>query len=252
MYCDTDQSNDNPPLQDAAEGQSRPQEIARKCVDQARLQSRENVITKRRFGAELEQEHKLSLNEILNSLKSSKFSDKSLLIRLKSVLANGRENPEEFFLSGCGEQNLHNLVNIMSTNGHEYQLLAIEILANLSPLSEKNGLKVARSAGPYLITLLSSSSSNLKEASSIAIANLALSGFKVVKVLLHQNIIQRLYYNLPEYSSIDQHVDINTAIHSKKEEIYNSKVISATLYALYHIIHTMDRPRFGTVEKGDR
>jgi hypothetical protein len=48
--------------------------------------------------------------------------------RLKIKLADGNENPEEIFMSGSGDQYLHNLVNIMSTSGHEYQLLAVEIL----------------------------------------------------------------------------------------------------------------------------
>ena len=172
-------------------------------------------------------------------------------MRLKSTLAAGKECPEEFFLSGCGDQHLYNLVNIMSTNGHEYQLLAVEILANLSPLSEKNGLKVARSAGPYFITLLSSSSTSLKEASSVALGNLALAGFKVVKVLLHQDVIDRLNFNLSDPSSSHERVGSKPTTLGDLDVTY-SKVTSAALYALYHIIHTVDHPRSGNVENSRR
>ena len=254
-FDNNDESKDVDEVQDNLEASSRPQEIARKYVDEARQQGRTNMISKRRFGSDFiqhaEQQEKLSLNEILTCLQSSKFLDKKFLVRLKSALATGKECPEEFFLSGCGDQHLYNLVNIMSTNGHEYQLLAVEILANLSPLSEKNGLKVARSAGPYLITLLSSSSTSLKEASSVALGNLALSGFKVVKVLLHQDVIDRLNFNLPDPLCLDERVAPKPTALAELDATY-SKVTSASLYALYHIIHTVDHPRGGNVEDGHR
>ena len=49
------------------------------------------------------------------------------------------------------------------------------VVANLTPLSEKFGQVLARSAGPYLVTLLSGSGSlSLKEASAIALGNISL------------------------------------------------------------------------------
>ena len=218
---------------------SRPSEKAKKSVEKARQSNKANMIGNRRFGEDYNQQMKDSdsFEEILTCLQSSKFLDKSLLIKLKCLLGSGVENPEEFFLSGCGDQNLYNLVNIMSSNGHESQLLAVEVLANLSPLGEKNGLKVSRAAGPYLISLLSSSSNSLKEASSVALGNLALSGFKVVKVLLHQDVLDRLSINLPD-SSDDYQIKI--ASQSESDKTIFSKVTSATLYALYHIIHSLD------------
>ena len=225
---------------DASESHSRPLEIARKYVDNARQQRRNSILSKRRFSSDFEQQTKHeSLNDVLSGLQASKFYDLNLLKRLKSVLASGQENPEEFFLSGCGDQHLFNLVNIMSTNGHANQLMAVEIMANLSPLSEKNGLKFARSAGPYLITLLSSSSPNIQEASSVALGNLALAGFKVVKVLLHQDVLKRLTFNIPECT-----LQILDESDTKGEKSWcgeANKTVSATLYAIYHIIHTVDR-----------
>ena len=245
-FSDNEQSCDTLDLHNTTVVPSRPSEIARKNVNEARQQGRANMITNRRFGPEFTQQsedNNESLTEILENLKPSKFSDKLLLIKLKSKLGSGHESPEEFFASGCGDQNLHNLINIMSTSGHEYQLLAIEIIANLSPLSERSGLKLARAAGPYLITLLSSHSSCLKEASSKALGNLALAGFKVVKVLLHQDIIDRLCHNLPEPISNDENVGARQTSYALRENLQSPNVTSATLYALYHIIHTLDSPR---------
>ena len=49
------------------------------------------------------------------------------------------------------------------------------VIANLTPLSEKFGQVLARSAGPYLVTLLAGSGSlALKEASAIAVGNISL------------------------------------------------------------------------------
>ena len=241
-------SSDDAKLNDTMEPMGKEQlttrlsEISRKSVDESRQQGRNTTITKRRFGKDLlkqtDEENNESLNEIFISLNLTKFSDKSLMKRLKIKLADGNENPEEIFMSGSGDQYLHNLVNIMSTSGHEYQLLAVEILANLSPLSEKSGLKFARAAGPYLITLLSSPSNTLKEASSVALGNLALSGYKVVKVLSHQDVINRLCFNLSDTPS--DMLNKNTAKNLSAEDSSCSKVESATLYALYHIIHSLD------------
>ena len=224
---------------------TRPSEKAKKSVEQARQSNKANMIGNRRFGQDfdIQMKDKESLEEILTCLQSSKFLDKSSLIKLKCALSSGVENPEEFFLSGIGDQNLHNLVNIMSSNGHESQLLAVEVLANLCPLTEKSGLKLARAGGPYLITLLSSSSNSLKEASSIALGNLALSGFKVVKVLLNQDVLDRLSNNLPDSINDSQ---INQSFKDDSERQNFSKVTSATLYALYHIIHTIDCAQFSS------
>ena len=245
-FSDIEASSDILEENNAPDAASRASEIARKNVGEARQQGRSSIISKRRFGSDIvqnKQSENDSLSEILDNLKSSKFLDKFLLTRLKAKLSSGHENPEEFFLPGCGDQNLHNLVNIISTSGHEFQLLSVEIVANLSPLNEKSGLKLARAAGPYLITLLSSSSNSLKEASSVALGNLALAGFKVVKVLLHQDVIDRLCINLPEFPLTSENTEMRPSKSTRTEDSTFSKVTSATLYALYHIIQSMDCPK---------
>ena len=72
------------------------------------------------------------------------------------------------------------------------------VVANLSPLSEKSGLKLARAAGPYLVTLLSSGSHDIRSASAVALGNLALAGYKVVKVLVNQDVVERLTQSVEE------------------------------------------------------
>lgn len=53
--------------------------------------------------------------------------------------------------------------------------VSAHVIANLTPISEKYGQVLARSAGPYLVTLLAGSGSlALKEASAIALGNISL------------------------------------------------------------------------------
>lgn len=68
---------------------------------------------------------------------------------------------------------------------------------------------MARAVGPYLVTLLSSSSNALAEASGISIGNLALSGYRVAKVLVNQGCVKSLCQDLT----------------------------SSSLYGLYHVLH---------------
>ena len=103
---------------------------------------------------------------------------------------------------------------------HLFQLLSAHVIANLTPLGEKHGQILARSAGPYLVTLLTGSGSvALKEACAVAIGNISLSGFKVVKVLLNQEAVESLASMLT----------------IQVEEV----VLAASLYALYHIFHSL-------------
>ena len=98
-------SNDDAKLNDTMEPMGKEQlttrlsEISRKSVDESRQQGRTTTITKRRFGKDLlkqtDEENNESLNEIFISLNLTKFSDKSLMKRLKIKLADGNENPEE-------------------------------------------------------------------------------------------------------------------------------------------------------------
>ena len=128
-------------------------------------------------------------------------------------------DPNEFFVSSEISFHLQSLGNVIGDGQDSVQILAVHCTANLGPLTEKNGLQLARSVGPYLVTLLSSSSKNLLESSAIALGNLALSGFRVAKVLVNQECLSSLL----------------KAIQTSDSE----QVSSASYYALYQILHAL-------------
>jgi len=186
----------------------------RKRTQEARNEVKEKTMARRRFvegGGSLDQET-FSLEVVLSNCKSTKFSDVTWLERLKSLLAGGEVNPDDFFKGNDGSLQLHSLANVIS-GGHgessTSQILAVHCAANLGPLTEKYGLQMARSIGPYLVSLLSSGEKSLVEASAVSLGNLALSGYRVAKVLVNQGSIKSLCQNLT----------------------------SASLYGLYHILH---------------
>lgn len=156
-------------------------------------------------------------------MKTTKYGDRKSLEFLKTSLANESITAEEVFRSPDGTNHIHGLVNVLTGRHRQdaaLQLLAAHVIANLTPLGEKYGQVLARSAGPYLVTLLSGSGSlALREASAIALGNISLAGFKVVKILLNQEAVESLA------DSLD----------SRNDE----KILSAALYALYHIFHSL-------------
>jgi len=192
-------------------------EIMRKRTQESRNEFKDKTMARRRFAGDeesqsLEQET-YSLETILTNCKNSKFSDVIWLKRLKSLLASGEVNPDEFFKGTDGSLQQQGLANVISGgHGNESatsQILAVHCAANLGPLTEKYGLQMARSIGPYLVTLLSSSSTALVEASAVSLGNLALSGYRVSKVLVNQGCIKSLCQRLT----------------------------GASMYGLYHILH---------------
>ena len=203
-------------------------EAMRKESWRARDEGRETALAHRRFDASDADKfavQSLPLGAVLQRLRACQFRDRSLLARLKQVFATGEESPDDFFAaqSSSDVNNLASLVSLLSSAERDgddsaaLQLLAVQIVANLAPLQEKNGLQMARSAGPYLVTLLSSGSTRLQEASAVALGNLALSGAKIVKVLVNQEVVESL---LVTVASADD------------------TIRSASYYALYHILHT--------------
>ena len=70
------------------------------------------------------------------------------------------------------------------------------------------------------MTLLSSSSKGLVESSAIALGNLALSGFRVAKVLVNQESINSLL----------------KAIETNND---SEAILSAAFYSLYQILHAL-------------
>ena len=196
-------------------------EAMRKRTEEGREGAKEQALERRRFGSEPKQDEqvrKLGLSELVLKLKSQKFSEKSTLSALKKCLGSDPGTaPDEFFSPDLGA--LHGLVGVL-TRGQDaqLQLLGAQCIANLAPISEKNGIHLSRAAGPYLITLLSSGSGLLQEAAGVAIGNLSLAGSKVAKVLLNQEVVESL-------SSM-----LETTRHEKVQE--------AGFYALYHLLHT--------------
>ncbi len=194
-------------------------ESMRKLTSEVRADSKSRSLAVRRIGLEdcQDADKEISLEDLLATLSMTKFSDAKGLERLKRLLSSGEVNADEFFVSG---DNLHYLADVI-INGQDTncQLLGVHCAANLAPLSEKNGLQLARALGPFLVTLLSSASSRLQESAATALGNMALTGFKVAKVLVNQEAVATLTM------SLDQNLD--------------SRVLSAFLYSLYHILHVM-------------
>ena len=191
---------------------TRTHELMRKKAKESRNEAKDKCMARRRFGdAKALEPEKFSLEEVVSQCKASKFSEVIWLQRLKSILANGEANPDDFFKGNDGSHSLHCLANVISggTGDTSCQILALHCSANLGPLSEKFGLQMARAVGPYLVTLLSSSSNALAEASGISIGNLALSGYRVAKVLVNQGCVKSLCQDLT----------------------------SSSLYGLYHVLH---------------
>ena len=209
-------------------------EAMRREAIRAREDGRDGVLSRRRFAdSAFSAENAISamgLPAAMDGLRQCHFRDRHLLARLKQLLASGEESPDDFFLSSSTSSEttpLAALVSLLSSgvedesrdSGSALQLLAVQVVANLAPLNEKNGLLLARSAGPFLVTLLSSGSARLREASCVALGNLALAGAKVVKVLVNQEVVESL---------------IVTTEGGGEEE----GVRSAAFYALYHVLHT--------------
>lgn len=183
----------------------------RKKTQESRDESKDKAMARRRFGLESLEQETYSMDVLLSHCKASKFSDVTWLQRLKVSLANGEVSPDDFFKGSDASHQLQQLANVISGNFGDTssQILAVHCAANLGPLSEKNGLQMARAIGPYLVTLLSSSSVALSEDSAICLGNLALSGYRTARVLVNQGSIKSLCQNLND----------------------------AFLYALYHILH---------------
>jgi len=227
------------------------QERRRKAARESRGRERHLALALRRFSSSDEDLNRVSemrMPEIIAALAKVKFNDHRLLERLKILLAGGSsgggqdgndttrgagEDPEDFFTpssAGGGDQNLYALVNLISGCGTstKTQLPAVQVVANLSPLSEKSGLKLARAAGPYLVTLLSSGSHDIRSASAVALGNLALAGYKVVKVLVNQDVVERLTQSVEEQD------------HSSSYIQGDGTSSSSPLYALYHLLHVLE------------
>jgi hypothetical protein len=168
-------------------------------------------------------------------LKARNFQSVELLADLRTRLSEATDRADDVFAVGGA---VHALVALLGTNttdaetATDLRLLAAHCVANLWPLSEANGLQLARSAGPYLIMLLAAPDARLREASAIAVANMALAGARLVKVLLNQEVMQSLADCLQ--SPLTQ---------------TSESAMSATLLAIHHILHVNPSLETSSLEK---
>ncbi len=212
------------------------QSAARRDVRRAREESRQAGIDRIRFGdghnnnsgakgdvATTERRRNSApIKTIMAELGAAGFADHGLLSELRQRLAGGDERPEEV-LGTPGA--LAGLVGAVLNAEKEQEgsggsrLAATQVLANLSPLQEADGVQVSRQAGPALVTLLSSGSTRLQEAAAVAIGNLAMAGPRAVKVLANQEALESLAAVLKAPESVEP-------------------VRASCLYALYHLLQS--------------
>jgi len=196
------------------------QSSARESAARAREENRDaKLVEMRKFSSESSHSRYSGVQDersLFQKLRNPGSEQKRLLQDLKKAFAEETLDPNEFFASESVAA-FHNVVNMLASTDPELSLAACEALANCSPLNEKNGTTLARSAGPYFVTLLTSASPRLKEASAVAIGNLATSGAKIVKVLGNQEVGESLLACLEDSSDL------------------NSQTLSAYYYALYRI-----------------
>jgi len=152
---------------------------------------------------------------LANQCKSGKISVQELH-KLCQATSSDKKYSETFINEdGC----LHSLVGYLSGQDYPRQLLSLQCLANISGHGLKS-VTVARSAGPYLVTLLTSSNKQLAENSALTLSNLASAGDKhSAKVIVNQDAVPALL-NLAQTSSGD--------------------LQEASLLALYHIYRQIE------------
>jgi hypothetical protein len=152
---------------------------------------------------------------LANQCKSGKITITELQ-KLCEILASSKNFCEGFVNNdGC----LHTLVGFITGQDAPRQLVSLQCIANIAGHGVK-GVAMARAAGPYLVTLLASSSQHLAEFAATALANIAATNDKAsVKVIVNQEAVPNLI-NLARTSS--------------------DNVQEASLLALYHISRQVD------------
>ena len=92
-------------------------EIMRKRTQESRNEFKDKTMARRRFAGDEESQsldqETYSLETILTNCKNSKFSDVIWLQRLKSLLASGEVNPDEFFKGTDGSLQQQGLANVI-------------------------------------------------------------------------------------------------------------------------------------------
>jgi len=130
-----------------------------------------------------------------NLCKSGKLSTDQFR-ELSQALSSKPEFSADFMNSdGC----LHSLIGFLSGRDPPRQVLALQCLVNLSGQGYKCPL-IAKSAGAYLITLISGTNQTLAEFSCNAMSNLAMKDRQSVPILLNLEAVPTLL-NLAQTSS---------------------------------------------------
>ena len=95
------------------EDSKRTHDVMRQRAQEARNEAKEKTMARRRFATEdaLDQET-FSFEVILTHCKNTKFCDVIWLERLKTLLASGEVNPDDFFKGNDGSLQLHSLANV--------------------------------------------------------------------------------------------------------------------------------------------
>jgi len=155
-------------------------------------QSGRRNLSKSDFKQEISEKEVKTLSNLCKSgkLSTDQFRD------LSQALSSKPEFSKDFMNSdGC----LHSLIGWLSGKDPPRQLLALQCLVNLSAQGYKGPL-LAKSAGAYLITLISGTNQNLAEFSCNAMSNLAMKDRLSVPVLLNLEAVPTLL-NLAQTSS---------------------------------------------------
>ncbi|RZF38186.1 hypothetical protein LSTR_LSTR005547 [Laodelphax striatellus] len=170
-------------------------ENMKETVSSERRLQRERIVNKRRG---ILGKVKINKNEFLKTddvksiaqrLKHKglvKDSDFKLLTR--AFIQN--ENNIIAFANSDGA--LQSLIRELTGTDSNHQLLAAECCVNLALGNEKTSLKIAKSAGTYLITFLKGMSIPLSSAAIWALGNLAGSDVKTLELLKSQGLMESL------------------------------------------------------------
>lgn len=144
----------------------------------------ETQASRRNMGRE---DFSLSCRTLLQLCKAGKLSVAQFRELSQALSSRPEFSLELLTTDGC----LHSLVGYLSGSEPAKQVLAVQCLVNLAGHGQKCPL-IAKSAGAYLITLISGTNKVLAENSCLVISNLCLSDRLTVPILLNLEAQQSL------------------------------------------------------------
>jgi len=149
-------------------------------------------LSKTDFKQDISEKDAKTLSNLCKSgkLSTDQFRDLSLALSSKPEFSADFMNSD-----GC----LHSLIGFLSGKDPPRQLLALQCIVNLSAQGYKCPL-IAKSAGAYLIMMISGTNQNLAEFACNAMSNLAMKDRLSVPILLNLEAVPNLL-NLAQTSS---------------------------------------------------